>query len=347
MTEDDGLLARRRFLLAAGGVGAAGAGVAWWWTRPPPIEDSPGWSQGGRMSEARGEMTAAVLDEHVYVPGGLSGGASGTTLFERYDPDDGEWTALAPLPRPRNHHATVAVDGEVLVLGGSDEFRHPPDDVTFAYDPTSDEWERRTPMPDGRWGHEAVVDEGIVYVVGGTSSDGATDVLRYDPAVDAWERGATTPRPIEHHVVEVLDGEIYAVGGRWDGENLTFAAAYDPEADDWREVAPVPTARSGAAGGVLEGNLHLAGGENRAPITGWTTDVHEVYDPGVGAWTDAPSLPLDLHGAASVAFDGRLYVVGGAWRQGPWSRSAWSDRTFVYDPGERTAEGLAEPDVRK
>ena len=31
---------------------------------------------------------------------------------------------------------------------------------------------------------------------------------------------------------------------------------------------------------------------------------------------------------------GRLYVIGGAWRQGPWSVTAWSDQVFVYDPDD-------------
>ena len=327
------MITRRRLLYAAGrGTVALAAGGIWWLTRSPSVNESEGWSELAPMPEPRGEMKGATLNDGVYVPGGLVGGGDSTDRLERYDPDADEWTELAPMPEPRNHHATVAVGGKVFVLGGNDDFGGPPQDDVFAYDPEGDEWEQREGVPDGRWGNDAVAYEGRVYVVGGTYRDGPLDVLVYDPEGDDWERGATMPTETEHTAVEVYNGEVWTVSGRWDGENLRDVSVYDPETDEWRECPPVSKARSGTASAVLGDELHVVGGENPNTGDGWVTDSHEVYGSDTDGWHDAPPLPLALHGAASVEHDGKMYVVGGAWRHGLQSVTAWSDRVFVFEP---------------
>lgn len=334
MSEENKRFTRRRILYAtAGGVGVLAAGIGWWLTRSPPVEESEGWSEVTPMPGPRGEMKGAALDGGIYVPGGLVGQGDSTDRFERYDPDADGWTELAPMPEPRNHHATVAVGGRVFVIGGNNDFGAPPQSDAFAYDPEADEWEQRSSMPDGRWGNDAVAYDGRVYVVGGDYRDGPLDVLVYDPDADDWERGATMPQETEHTAVEVYDGEIWAVSGRWGGENVRDVSVYDPEEDEWREGAPVSKARSGTASAVLSDELHLAGGENPDTSDGWVTDSHEVYGSDADEWREGPPLPLPLHGAASVEHEGRMYVVGGAWRHGLRSVTAWSDRVFVFEPG--------------
>jgi N-acetylneuraminic acid mutarotase len=236
------------------------------------------------------------------------------------------------MPEPRNHHATVTADSRVFVLGGNDDFGDPPQDDVFAYDLGADEWERLASMPDGRWGNDAVAYEGRIYVVGGEYRDGALEVLIYDRDADEWDRGATMSTETEHTAVEAYDGEIWTVSGRWDGENIPDVSVYDPRADEWREGPPVSMARSGTASAVLEDELHIAGGENPDTSDGWVTNTHEVYRSETDGWGDAPPMPLPLHGCASVEHDGRMYVVGGAWRHGLQSVTAWSDRVFVFEP---------------
>jgi N-acetylneuraminic acid mutarotase len=324
---------RRRILYASvGGVAALGLGAGWWLTRSPRVEDSEGWSELTPMPGPRGEMKGAELDGEIYVPGGLTGMGNSTDRFERYDPEADEWVELAPMPEPRNHHATVSIDDHVFVLGGNDEFTGSPRDDVFVYDPGADEWETVTPMPDGRWGNDAVAYEGRIYVVGGAYRDGPLDVLIYDPEGDEWERGAPIPTETEHTAVEVYDGEIWTVSGRWDFENIHAVSVYSPEEDEWREGPPVSKARSGTASAVLDDGLHVAGGENPDTSEGWVTDTHELYDTETGEWREEAPLPLPLHGSASVENDGRMFVIGGAWRHGMQSVSAWSDRVFVFDP---------------
>lgn len=333
MSEENERFTRRRLLYAvAGGGGVLSAGVGWWVMRSPPVGESEGWSELSSMPGPRGEMKGAALDDGIYVPGGLVGQGDSTDRFERYDPGADEWTELAPMPEPRNHHATVSVKDRIFVFGGNDDFGSPPQDNAFAYDPEADEWGKRSSMPDGRWGNDAAVYDGRVYVVGGDYREGPLDVLVYDPEGDEWERGATMPTETEHTAVELYDGEIWTVSGRWDGKNIRDVSVYDPEGDEWRDGPPVSKARSGTASAVLGDRLHVAGGENPDTSDGWVTDTHEAYGPDSGDWREEAPMPLPLHGCAAVEHEGRMYVVGGAWRHGIQSVTAWSDRAFVFEP---------------
>lgn len=328
MAPDEPTITRRRViagvaLLLAGGLGA-------WTFRPAPVDDRERWREAARLPTARGEMKGTVLDGRIYVPGGLEGLGDSVARMDVYDPAADAWQSAASMPEPLNHHAAATLDGTLLVVGGNRRIDDPPEDHVFAYDPAADAWEVRDPLPEGRWGHECVEHDGRLYIVGGEST-GSDDTLIFDG--DSWTRGAAVPTPREHLAAGVLDGGILAVSGRRGGENDPTVERYDPETDEWTRIDAEPTARSGAAGAVLDGAFHLAGGEDPRTVGGWTTDRHETFagDAEEG-WREAPTLPLALHGPAAVAHDGSFYVIGGAWRQGLLSATAWSDRVFVHEP---------------
>lgn len=296
------------------------------------------------MPSERGEMQAAVLDGRVHVPGGLEGMGESTDRHEVYDVEADEWVSAAAMPEPRNHHAVASVGGEVFAFGGNDNvLTDPPIDDVFAYDPEADEWTARGSMPDGRWGHESAVVDGTVYLVGG-ETDGDPEpapTLAYDPVEDEWERWTPVPTQRDHLSVEAVGGEVIAAGGRGAGdaeppffeEPVDVVEVYDPEADAWSEREPMPESSSGMAAGVSGDDLYLAGGENPSAATGDTYDVHQAYSRSGDEWKLREPLPVESHGQASVVHGGRLYVVGGAERQGFTSPSSWTDRVFVYPAG--------------
>src|SRR5262245_41045501 len=69
------------------------------------------WTDGALMAEPRAEVAATVLDGTLYVAGGIDERAHSLTTFERYDPAANAWTALAPLPEPRDHPGLAALNG--------------------------------------------------------------------------------------------------------------------------------------------------------------------------------------------------------------------------------------------
>lgn len=334
---------RRETFLSIGGLAfATGA----WVTRPAPVSASPGWAQGVPLPASRGEMKVAVIDDQIYVPGGMTGPGTATDRFEIFDPVADEWLSGSPLPRALDHHGTEALDGTLYVMGGLERFDQPPSTAAYAYDPTVDEWEELPALPDGRSGHEAFAWNGRIYLLGGVpESDDRIDTLVFDPATQEWERRTPIPTRREHVAGAAIEEGLLIVGGRWNGSPTDAVAVYDPDEDEWHERTPLPTARSGFGAAVIDGKVYVAGGEKPAFIGGWTTATLERYDPVADSWDRLPAMPLRLHGNGVAAVGDELFVLGGSWRQGLLSITSWSDRTFVFDPQNPEVAGEVEGDV--
>ncbi|HEX8667170.1 MAG TPA: kelch repeat-containing protein [Allosphingosinicella sp.] len=80
----------------------------------------------GRLGEARSGATATLLrDGRVLIAGGGTGESAGRVALasaEIYDPSTGRFSPTAPLAQRRYKHGAVALaDGNILVVGGSDE----------------------------------------------------------------------------------------------------------------------------------------------------------------------------------------------------------------------------------
>lgn len=284
------------------------------------------------MPTARSEMRAAVMDGVAYVPGGL-GPARTLGAFEAFDPTQGRWQVLEPLPEPVHHAGVAAADGRVFVAGGYTDLRFRTDHAAmWAYDPGEGAWTRMPDMPAPRAGHALVALNGVLYVVGGVGRD-ATDLWRFDVRRGVWlDAGAPLPTPREHLDAVALDGTIYAIGGRWSSRgNVGTVAAYDPVSNEWSSLPELPTPRSGLTASVLQGRIHVVGGES---LSGGATFVeHEVYDPETRSWRAAASLAPGRHGLASAALHGRLYVIGGATRAGGQTFGSLTDTLSVWGAG--------------
>jgi hypothetical protein len=188
-------------------------------------------------------------------------------------------------------------------------------------------------MPEGRLGHRMLAVEAQLYVVGGIGD--TARVLIYDVAADTWTAGAEMPLPQRDHLAAVVvDGEIWAICGQAGGQNFTLVDIYDPRTDSWREGPPLPEATSGAAEGVVDGRIMISGGENPGQ-GGGVIDRHWQLNTTLGgdaAWEPLSPPPLAVHGAHGATLGGRFLIVGGALRQGAFSRFSWTGANQAYQP---------------
>jgi N-acetylneuraminic acid mutarotase len=190
--------------------------------------------------------------------------------------------------------------------------------------PGADAWQALAPMPEGRLGHRMLSVEDRLYVVGGVGS--TADVLIYDPATNAWTTGAPMPTSRDHLAAVAVGEEIWAIGGRSSGGNHTRVDVYDTTSDSWREGPPLPEPTSGAAETAIDGVILISGGEDPGG-SGSVIDRHWMLDTRSGsaaAWEPLSQPPLAVHGAHGAALDGRFVIVGGATRQGAFSRLSWT-----------------------
>ena len=228
--------------------------------------------------------------------------------------------ATAGGPHARHENAFVALDGRLYLLGGRGQR---PLDI---FDPASGRWREGAPPPLEIHHVQAVAHAGRLYVAGAFTGDFPEEspldhVLVYDPASDRWSRGPEVPAQRRRGAAGAVvhDGRLYLVGGNTRGHlsgYVPWLDELDLASGQWRALADAPHARDHFHAVVLDGRLYAAGGRRTSHDTGDTLGLTipqvDVYDFASGRWQtlEAP-LPTPRAGAAAVAMDGRLLVLGG------------------------------------
>jgi N-acetylneuraminic acid mutarotase len=227
------------------------------------------------------------------------------------------------MPLPLHHSASAVYNGKIYVVGGYLNERKVPSDKLFIYDPELNEWQEGKSLPTRIGGAlNAQFVNGILYVMGGTNASyvPVDTNFAYDPKTDRWNIKSPMPTARHHLQTVVVDGKIFAMGGRILGDgvraedisyrltNFDRIEIYDPQTDSWSIHEPMPTKRSGFAATIsANGNIYVFGGEDTEEIT----DSVEKYDPVLDKWTSEKSMPDAGVGIEAVAFNDRIYVLGG------------------------------------
>jgi len=215
---------------------------------------------------------AALLSEHIYVPGGLDASGKPTAVLEVYDPRLDSWEALAPLPRALSGYALAGLEGRLYLFGGWDGEKFSSD--VYVYDPDNNQWETRQPLPEARGAASAVAAGNKIFLVGGTNGENLlTDLLVYFPAreengEDPWEVRTSLPAGRSNAGAALIADGIYLVGG---GEPPLL---YMIAEDQWTELeAPPQPLGAGVTVQVWENLLHVFGGSVEAR----PSDRHFTY----------------------------------------------------------------------
>jgi N-acetylneuraminic acid mutarotase len=275
------------------------------------------WTAGVPMPTPRTEVTAAVLEDDIYIMGGFDEFGQVTDIVEVYNIANNTWSnAAASLPEPLHHTAASSYNGKIYVAGG---YTAPwsPSNKLFIYDPVQNSWEEVRPMPTARGALNVNFVNGILYAIGGSSDRPLDSNEAYDPSSDTWTSKASMPTARHHAGSAVVDGKIFVIGGRISGslENISVNEAYDPEQDIWiTNLESMPSQRSGIAAATANAssvnatNIHVFGGEEPSK----TFNNNEKYDVTTNKWTSEPPMPTARHGLAAVHVeDDKIYVIGG------------------------------------
>jgi DNA-binding CsgD family transcriptional regulator/N-acetylneuraminic acid mutarotase len=161
----------------------------------------------------------------------------------------------------------------------------------------------------------------------GNRGEGAPEIV-LEPR---WEVRTPLPSPRSRLAV-VRSGEtLYALGGETTGGRLLGNVdAYDLAVNRWRSMRPLPQPTSNLGAAVLGDYIYVAGG-NHAPSNDDGDlsfgDVLWRYSLTENRWEEIDRLPGPLAGAALVADDSTLYLVGG------WDGQEMHDEIWSYTPG--------------
>jgi N-acetylneuraminic acid mutarotase len=291
--------------LLAGGIALAGAALLLvLYTGSPGARSERAqaapWTRAPAMSHRRSYVAAAEWAGKIYVAGGMVGETGRhLAVFQRFDPRRGAWTTLPRLPEPIRAGAAAAVNGWILVIGGSTPGGG--GRQVFAYDVVRGRWERRAPLPEARYNHAAVALGDTVYVLGGVGGHGErSEVFAYDPRRDAWSDTTELPKPMHAFGAVVFRGRIWAIGGRRDGRVLRSVWVYDPARGRWQRgpSLPKPMELLGAT---------VAGDEIHAVWEG----TYQIFDGRLRTWRQGPAPLVTRHALSAFAVGQVLYTVGG------------------------------------
>lgn len=203
-------------------------------------------------------------------------------------------------------------------------------------------WQLQMPIPGGVEGAAGGVIGSKLYVSHGLRAAGdSADLSIYDIPTDTWSTGPTAAVMRAEMAGGVADGKVYAIGGR---TPTAAVEAFDPVANTWTTVASLSRPRGGLGGASVGGLIYAVGGRD-GPQFGFGTilGTNEVYNPMTNTWTLRAPMPIPLSDVyATVGFDGKVYVLGGA--SGP---STVTGAVQIYDPVSDTwSKGAPMPTPR-
>ena len=277
------------------------------------------WSRGTDMPRLTTEVTAARINDGIYVIGGYDEEGEGVGMVEMYNATSDTWAEdISQLPLSLHHTSAASFGGKIYVAGGyTGDWTA--SDRLFIYDPETNVWTQGNPMPTPRGYPNAEFVNGTLYVIGGDGGEGYERALNttesYDPVTNQWTIESPMPTARHHAASAVVDGEIYVIGGRIGEElnNVDLIEKYNPVTGNWTiDLKPMPSKRSGNAAASLNGHIYVLGGEQNQG----TFDNNERYDPETDTWTKEIPMMNARHGLGVVSFDNKIYAIGGGPERG-------------------------------
>jgi hypothetical protein len=236
------------------------------------------WQRGPDLPGPRDHASMAAVGGSLYLVGGYTAGLSGATkrVF-RLDSPDGEWQEVASMDTPRGALAAVALQGQLVALGGAND-----DGVlasTEIYDPGTDEWSPGPSLEIEREHFGATAVGRRVYAVGGRNPQNLTSVeslaFRHGEPRGEWTQEAEAELEFSRggNGAATAGGVACTAGGEEQAGTIgPVECLVDGE---WRHVSDMAEPRHGLAVVGVGGDLHIiAGGPE--PGLAFSTD-HEVF----------------------------------------------------------------------
>lgn len=174
---------------------------------------------------------------------------------------------------------------------------------------------------------------GLVVLVGGlvgvVVSRPATTCPIASPFITTgiWSSVPDMPTARSEIAATVVDRHIYVAGGLVVTGATAVVERYDVDEAVWERVAPLPMGLHHFGMATVAGKVYVTGGYRGLNLAeplaeGW------VYDPAGDEWTPIAAMPAERAAHGMVAYQDKLYVVGGV--------GTFSTFVFVYDPAGDT-----------
>jgi DNA-binding CsgD family transcriptional regulator len=229
------------------------------------------WSTRRSKPTPVGFVSAAVVEDEIYVPGGIGAGVEPQDVLEVYDPAQDMWETRAPMPEPLGAYGLATFDGQLYLFGGRGRQGYVAS--VYRYDVQADRWEELAPMVQARGLLGAAALGGRIYVVGGYDGVNEFNTCEaYDPAAGTWTPQAPMALRRGGLGMVAFRDRLYAIGGGMT-TYLAFNERYDPRVGVWDRIdTPITGQWRGLGAAAVSPYIYAVGGWNEGFLS-----VNEAY----------------------------------------------------------------------
>ena len=151
--------------------------------------------------------------------------------------------------------------------------------------------------------------KGYMYAIGGDNGSGLTDVYRTLDGI-TWTKVGDLPFVSRQGTAVVFNGKMFYYGGFTGSGDQIF---YSSDGATWSTASQtLPIGLLRAKPVVYDNAVWLIGGATGSPT--WTTGVQKIFKSTDGfnfSEVGTDSLPTKIDGCIPLAFQGKMYIVGG------------------------------------
>ncbi|KAG8432414.1 hypothetical protein GDO86_016893 [Hymenochirus boettgeri] len=213
--------------------------------------------------------------------------------------------------RPQTKEFPKRSTATMFVVGGY--YWHPLSEV-HVWDPVSDDWIQGADMPDHtRESYSATCLGPNIYITGGYRTDNIealNTVWIYNTERDEWNEGCPMLQARYYHCSVTLGGCVYALGGYRKGAPSKEAEFYDPLKKNWVSITNMIKGVGNATACVLRDVIYVSGG-HYGYRGSCTYDKIQCFHADINEWSILAVCPHPEYGLCSIAFQNKLYLVGG------------------------------------
>ncbi|CAF3078570.1 unnamed protein product [Rotaria sp. Silwood2] len=184
------------------------------------------------MSSRRGRVSAAIVNNKIYVCGGSNGQQELNTGEYFNLKSMNKWSPIKDLDTPVAHGATCSDDSYVYLIGGCEGDICKND--CYRYDPEKNQWSTLGSMNCERSQAAAVYFNGKIYVFGGYKSSrclSSCEILTL--STNEWSIGPTMRENRRGCGAVLYEKKIFIIGGSNGVTSLTSIEVYDPITSEW------------------------------------------------------------------------------------------------------------------
>ncbi len=255
-----------------------------------------------------------VINDEIYVSGGLVGDWIDSDSLSIYNPANDSWNNDLPLmSMTRGTPLSVNFDNKLYVIGGWDSTWTATSSVEF-YDPatTTPSWSMAASMNVARNSSFGGVYQGEIYVFGGEDAywrNVVSSVEIYNLASNTWRFAEQEIGRVEASA-EIIGDTIYVMGGRDENNyyDTVFSLDLSNPSSTWHTLASLPEARFEGGTVHYNGYIYYFGGMNSDYEA---TDSIFVYDILNNKWSRLGNLPVHLSEPMVNIVNGVVYISGG------------------------------------